>query len=167
MQCPHHKSNQTSFVLYTNAKQKLCISARSHFPYARQYFIHREVKATKNRKKSWERRKKWGLKTHTTTPSPSPHANLSSIIQHKRDNRQTARGHLQRAGCQGRPVERAKACPHQSPAAVRATEVQLPRGLQWNSEMEDSAGAALAGNMKQAASRSATGKAQERRVMIF
>lgn len=63
--------------------------------------------------------KEMRLKMHNTPfHPPSPHANLSSIIQHKRDNRQTARGHLQRAGCQGRPVERAKACPHQSPAAV-------------------------------------------------
>lgn len=69
------------------------------------------------KKKKVRMQKEMRLKTHNI-PSPSSHANLSSIIQHKRDNRQTARGHLQRAGCQGRPVERAQACPHQSPAAV-------------------------------------------------
>lgn len=71
-------------------------------------------------KKRLRMQKQKRLKTHNTPiPSPTPHANLSSIIQHMRDNRQTARGHLQRAGCQGRPVERVQACPHQSPAAAR------------------------------------------------
>lgn len=35
-----------------------------------------------------------------------------------RDNRQTARGHLQRTGCYGKQVQRQQACPHQSPAAA-------------------------------------------------
>lgn len=84
------------------------------------FYLYGEVKSTEGGKKKKVRmQKEMRLKMHNTPfHPPSPHANLSSIIQHKRDNRQTARGHLQRAGCQGRPVERAKACPHQSPAAV-------------------------------------------------
>lgn len=40
-QSPSHKTNQTSFVLHTHAKQELCISARNHFPYA-WHFIYIE-----------------------------------------------------------------------------------------------------------------------------
>jgi len=57
--------------------------------------------------------------------------------------------------------------PSNSSSCESATEVQLPLGLQQNSEMEGSAGAALAGNIKWVALHFTTGKAQKRRVMIF
>lgn len=108
----HYKANQIASVQYTNAKQKLW--------FVPEIILHmQDILSIQRGKKAGnaERKKAWN--TQHSIPSPSPHVNLTSIIQHKRDNRQTARGHLQSAGCQGRPVERAKACPHQSPAAMR------------------------------------------------
>lgn len=115
-------------------------------------------------KKTWEHRKKRGLKR--TTLQPIPHPSCQPLIYNPTHERQQANS--KRSSSKGWLPREASGksagmSPSKSSSCERATEVQLPLGLQWNSEMEDSPGAALARNTKWVALHFATGKAQKRK----
>lgn len=125
-------------------------------------------KSHRGKKRGWECRNKRGLKR--TTPHPTPHPSCQPLIYNPTHERQQANS--KRSSSKGWLPREASGksagmSPSKSSSCQRATEVQLPLGLQWNSEMEDSTGAALARSIKWVALLFATGKAQKRKRMMI